>query len=368
MEKHLSSRLIPGLLLVLLGCGTVEQDPRVHLFCPSVRHDTLSVIDTLAAMEGVQVFDVSYISFDAEGNIYFLDRVINRIEKFSPPGVHTNSISRQGDAPGEISSPSGFAVLNDNRLLLVDNASMSCKAFSTEGEFLGETMRWAMFVPNDIHPIGESSFVGSVFSVERSGNGITIVCSIQRFSDASEPELTYYSREWIWSPETSHRMYEEYERIFYTADSESNFFLVPDAGEYRIQVMGRDGTLLRVLERQDLERVAKTEEVIRMERELFEQRASRDEAYAGGYEPDPFYTLIRSVGVDGSGNLWVSRGDMYPDYAFDVWTPDGESVKTCHLASSSILPIEKCTVGRGGIVAFSQDELGTISLFTIGYR
>lgn len=351
--------------ILLTGCKESE-NTNIHGYSSgSIVKDTLFVVDTLVIASGKPILDISSVCFDSEGNIYFLDRIMCRIEKFDQAGNHVRSVSQRGNGPGEISSPSGFTVLNDDRLLVTDNASMRGLLFSTEGEFLGFPITWESSVPGDVHAIGDSSFVGTIFFIDQTDQEILISCIIGRFTASPEAELCYYRREWPWSPENSHKIYEDYERILYTACQCHNFYLVPDAGDYLVQVFDRNGDLYHTLQRTDLERVPKPDSVISFEKEVFERRAVQDQAYTGGYTPYPYYTLIRSLGVDSQGNLWVCRGDSYPLVTFDVWNKDGEMLRTVFVDSSVTDVIEKCTAGSGGIVAYTQNSSGELTLFTL---
>jgi hypothetical protein len=356
---------VPIACAIICGCGAANSESNISKYS-YVSLDTLYIVDTLQTFCEDPILDVSSVCFDGEGSIYYLDRFYCRIEKFNPEGNHVRSISRRGHGPGEISVPTGFTILNDDRLMVVDNASMRCLFFSPQGDFLGSSISWGSSVPNDIHAIGDSSFVGTVFSIEQVEQGVLIACNVSLFTASSEPDVTYYRREWCWSPESSHIMYEEYERIIYTADSNYNFYLVPDAGNYVIQMYDVYGNIKGTIERSDLTRVEKPEDVIDLEKEAFERRASQDQAYAGGYEPDPHYALIRGLGVADDGLLWVCRGDMYPTVVFDIWDHTGEIVKTVYIDPSLPVVFESCTVGTGGIVGYIQNSNGTLTLYLLG--
>lgn len=351
------------LVVQLSGCGaTVDSDTPGFSGTPT---DTLYTADVLSLPDGEMILDVSSVCFDSEGSIYFLDRLQCRIEKFDPDGHHIRSISQKGDGPGEISSPNGFAVLGNDKLLVIDSSSMRCHIFSTDGEYLGSSTAWESSVPGDIHALGDSSYVGTAFNVLHGDQGVSISCTIGRYTSSSEPDVNYFTRSWNWTPESSHIIYEDYERILYTASSDNRFFLVPDAGEYLVQVYGTEGEILHNLQRSDLQRVLKPDSVIDLERELFERHAVQDQAYAGGYDPDEHYPLIRSLGVDSQGNLWVQRGDTHPQVIFDVWDPDGEPLKTVIVGGTYPDQIEKCRVGSGGIIAYTQDSGSGMVLFSL---
>jgi len=350
--------------MYLCGCSSQNQVSQEYSFQPTAAPDTITIDCAFEIPDSVRFYEVTYISVDELGDTYILDGTECCIHKFNHEGYYLYAISQRGNGPGEISSPAGFTVLNNNRLIVIDNSTMRCEAFSTDGEYLGELLEWTMFVPNDICAIADSSFVGSVFSYNSSEDGMVITCDICRYRDIEEPEILYYTRDWNWSPENSHKIYEEYGRVLYTGDIGGMFYLVPDTREYRVQMYDLDGSLHGVLTRSDLTRVAKQDSIIVLEKELFEHYAVQDQAYTGGYEPDPSYPLIRSIGVDSLGRLWVGRGDIHPEVVFDVWKPDGESVKSVYVSAAIMPVIDEYVVNRGGIVGYYQSVEGDISFYS----
>jgi hypothetical protein len=352
--------------ILLFGCTPGNQSIEECHFQSASVPDTIALNCVFEIPDSVHFHEVYGICTDDIGNTYILDGIGCCIYKFDQDNDYLYAISGKGSGPGEISSPTGFSVLNNNRIAVVDNGMMKYEAFSTDGEYLGDAMKWSMFVPNDICAVAESSFAGSVFSFSSTGDGMIITCDIYRYGNSPEPEFSYYVREWNWSPENSHEMYEEYGRILYTGDVSGVFYIVPDSREYRIQVHDIDGSLMRVLTRTDLSRVAKQDSVIDMERELFEHLASQDQAYTGGYQPDPFYPVIRSIGVDSLGRLWVCRGDMYPEVLFDVWESNGESVKSVYVSTETMSVIDQYVVDGGSIIGYHQSVEGEVSVYSAG--
>lgn len=351
--------------MYLCGCNPQNQASQEYSFQPTAAPDTIAVDCVFEIPDSVRFYEVACISVDDLGNTYVLDGIGCCIHKFNPEHNYLYSISQRGNGPGEISSPTGFTVLNNNRLIVIDNGTMKCEAFTTDGEYLGDILEWTMFVPNDICAIEDSSFIGSVFSFRSSDDGMVITCDICRYRDSEEPEVLYYTRDWNWSPENSHEIYEEYRRVLYAGDISGMFYLVPDTREYRVQIYGLDSSLNGVLTRSDLTRVAKQDSIIVLEKELFEHYAAQDQAYTGGYEPDPFYPLIRSIGVDSLGRLWVGRGDMHPEAVFDVWKPDGESVKSVYVSAAMMPVIDEYIVDKGSIIGYHQSVEGDISFYSV---
>ena len=343
------------------GCSGPEEGVPISTIHGPLDCDTVQIDRRLNMPEEVPVADMSYFRFDEEGNLYCLDRVNCMVHKFDINGDYCASISGRGSGPAELSAPTGFALLGNGMLVVPDGSSMTCNAFSSDGEYMGGVIEWDRFIPNDICAIGDNSFVGSVFRVGSEDGNMAIQFAIERYTSTPQPEDTLYEKSWVWSPETSHEMYEDYGRVLYTGSRGGKFFLVENWNEYRVQIYGADGALERIIRRDDLLPIAKHDSVVDSEREIFETRRQQDQAYTGGYEPDRYYPLIRSIGVDKSGNLWICRGDSYPAAYFDVWNPDGRALGALYLAGSEEKPRSEYHVGTEGIVEYRATDSGELS-------
>ncbi len=91
--------------------------------------------------------------FDAEGNLHVVDEGARRVVVIGPDGNHVRTVGTQGDGPGEFSSPTAAAALDDGSLVVWD--------FSLPGAFeifdgLGEFVR---SVPVDLSRGGPGSML-----------------------------------------------------------------------------------------------------------------------------------------------------------------------------------------------------------------
>ncbi|MFV1987299.1 MAG: 6-bladed beta-propeller [Gemmatimonadota bacterium] len=94
---------------------------------------------TVGALEGEEwetFGNVSGLVFDANGNLFMLDRDAGHIVMISPTGEFVRTIGRQGQGPGELVSPFSLALLPEDRLVVFDFSKMGFQVFGTDGEFI----------------------------------------------------------------------------------------------------------------------------------------------------------------------------------------------------------------------------------------
>ncbi|MDE2980605.1 MAG: hypothetical protein OXU74_05340 [Gemmatimonadota bacterium] len=75
--------------------------------------------------------------FDSEGNLYVVDEGARRVVVIGPDGSHVRTVGTQGDGPGEFSSPTAAAPLDDGGLVVWDfSLPGAFEIFDGRGEFV----------------------------------------------------------------------------------------------------------------------------------------------------------------------------------------------------------------------------------------
>lgn len=122
---------------------TIGDTVRVRTLAGSVRGGAVRLEPemTIGLLEGREEYligEPQAIAVDSKGVIYLLDVHGPIIRAYGPDGVHIRNIGRDGEGPGEYSSPDGIAVLSDGRLLVRDPPNARITVFDSLGTHLDE--------------------------------------------------------------------------------------------------------------------------------------------------------------------------------------------------------------------------------------
>jgi hypothetical protein len=84
--------------------------------------------------------EISGVVFDAQENLYVLDRQSHRILVYDRNGRFLRQISKQGQGPGELISPFQLVMGGDGTLIVSDPARFGYSIFRTDGSFVRNVM------------------------------------------------------------------------------------------------------------------------------------------------------------------------------------------------------------------------------------
>lgn len=94
--------------------------------------------------------EVSGVLFDAQDNLYVLDRQAKRIMVYDRTGRFLRQIGREGQGPGELISPMHLMMGGDGTLIVSDHGRFGFSLFRTDGTFVRNEIRDG-FVPIGRH-------------------------------------------------------------------------------------------------------------------------------------------------------------------------------------------------------------------------
>jgi hypothetical protein len=81
--------------------------------------------------------EVVGLAVDAEGHIYFYDRLVPTLRKYGPDGAYLGTLGRHGGGPGEYqNSDGGIVALADGRVVLRDPGNGRFTVYGPDGEHL----------------------------------------------------------------------------------------------------------------------------------------------------------------------------------------------------------------------------------------
>ena len=338
------------------------------------------------------------VAFDASDNLYVLDSNNFRVLIFDVTGKFLRRISRQGEGPGELMSPTGMTVMADGTVVVSDGGRRAYSLFNSDGTFVRDVS----------YGVGEG--VGSRMEGLRSHPSRGVVTQIQplraRGSEGSaagerKVRLTWLDLSATDSPATvlyaftmppiAPRVDELPGRGVSITTVPPNwtpaltFGVLPNGGlsvaddaDYRVKVVSPAGKVERIIERpiaprrgtpKDKEAFIKREAENLMQGVPQSRRTDRGSGAASGAGPTlamieelvrnatwlDVIPVLRRVSADPQGRIWVARtpDDFAVSGAVDILRADGAYIGTIPDAT---VPGAVSKTGRAAFI--TRDELG----------
>lgn len=132
--------LLAAALLALDAGGARAQGPIVRL--PQADRPlagTATQVFSIGKAEGAEheMFgEISGVAFDAQENLYVLDRQSNRVMVYDRTGRFLRQISRKGQGPGELISPMQLMIGGDGNVIVSDVGRFGYAVFRPDGTFV----------------------------------------------------------------------------------------------------------------------------------------------------------------------------------------------------------------------------------------
>ena len=275
-----------------------------------------------------------------EGKIYLLDTRLSEVPVYSADGERINTLSREGEGPGETRTPTNLLMLPDGNLGLVQLFPGRITKIDTEGNPMGEFKAGG----NDPTAGGFVIFYDCFNGGDRiivSGESITqnpptgqIRTNFVAAYDIEGNELARF-HESDWEMDFTKFVFDEdnMNRVDFRkacSDAQGKVYVAPRRNEYQINIYNADGTLDRIIEREFEHRPRRDRDYEALKTAVEAQLAQLpgSEINISRTEPD-----IGGLQIGPDGNLWVTSsrsGFEQPEgvlATYDVFSPEGHFIK-----------------------------------------
>jgi len=275
-----------------------------------------------------------------DGTIYLLDTRMSEVPVYSPDGERLDTLSREGEGPGETRTPSGLLFMPDGNLGLVQVFPGRVTKIGIDG------------TPVGVLEVGDATTGGFMQMFDCVSDGKRVIVTAEKinpgevqteqtrinfvaaFDDEGKETVRFFENSYHW--DFTNFTFDEagQNRIDFrkvATGKDGRVYVAPDRDAYQINVYTADGTLERVIEREYDHRVRSDEDFNRRKTLMEAALAQIPNAkiITAKTEPD-----INSLSFGTDGNLWVTNSYSGVEQpagiltTWDVFTPDGHFVKT----------------------------------------
>jgi hypothetical protein len=275
-----------------------------------------------------------------DGTIYLLDTRMSEVPVYAPDGERLDTLSRDGDGPGETRTPSGLLFMPDGNLGLVQVFPGKVTKISTDGTpagvlEIGDATTGGFLQMFDCVSGGKQVIVtAEKINPENEGTAHRRINFVAAFDDKGNETIRYFENEYFWdftnfTFDESGMNRVDFRKV--AVGKDGRIYVAPERDAYQINVYAADGTLERVIEREYVHRDRDDDEFNRVKTTMEAALAQIPNAkiVPARTEPD-----INSLKFGTDGNLWVTNSYSGIDQpvgiltTWDVFTPDGHFLKT----------------------------------------
>ena len=404
MIRHLSFRrsVAPVLLLAaLVAPPSSAAQQVVDLAARDVSLD--AVVQDVFRVGGVDAPEwaawraLLWVDFDGTGRLYVFDHTGGRVLVTTPGGAFLRQIGRPGQGPGELESPTSFAVQDDGTVSVFSFSRGFYSVFDAGGEFVRNVPvdvatgfpgkdAWADPLGGIVSPQIGLGRQEMRFDPQRSG------VRIHRYllDDAGTTELLFqgerprrdFSGGRTFDDIMANPGWRAFEPEYLLGVLADGGLAVAEDVAYAVKVVGPDGELRRVLRRaidpipvtrriQEEARDRKRREIASgsaggsvsmsrsgeddQDRERPVVSPDTEERIQGMRFPERL-SVITGLGVDSQGRIWVQRRGPGPwdDGPIDVLTPDGKYLGSI---PAGLIPFPDAFGPDGRVAFIRKDDL-----------
>ncbi len=274
-----------------------------------------------------------------DGTIYLLDTRMSEVPVYAPDGERLDTLSREGDGPGETRTPSGLLFMPDGNLGLVQVFPGMITKIGTDG------------TPAGVLEVGDATTGGfmQMYDCVSDGNQVIVTAEkidpdgptaqtrinfVAAFDKEGNETVRFYENSYSWdftnfTFDEAGQNRTDFRKV--ACGQDGRIYVAPERDAYVINVYMADGTLERVIEREYVHRVRSDEDFnqVKATLEVVLAQIPNAKIVPAKTEPD-----INSLMFGTDGNLWVTNSYSGVDQpegiltTWDVFTPDGHFLKT----------------------------------------
>ncbi len=284
-----------------------------------------------------------------DDTVWLADTQVGQILVYSAAGEYVETLSREGEGPGEVQNPDGLFWLPDGNLGIKDRKMGQFTVIDTEG------------VPrSSIHLEDEAgeSLSASWIHQARCRGGVLVVCGNQfrNEEDGTPTQSRYFGVFDLEGSEIARfmnapsgfdfgaRTYDEKKNWFvdqgqFDVDAEGRVYFAAERDRYRIHVCDASGKLVTVIEREYEPRRRTKEEIDGMADNV--SMSINGESIRLDSEFLDTSAAIAGIHILDDGTVWVKNGhsefveDGDPADSYDVFDADGRFVEVVHVEVES---------------------------------
>jgi hypothetical protein len=378
--RLIRSLLLGSALAVIAAPAAAQQTIRLPATDEplALRPTTLYSIGKAEGHEWETFGNVVAVTFDAHDNLFVLDGGSSRVFVFDRDGRHVRSFGRRGQGPGEFGFPMGISVLRDGEIIVGDVMRGALQRFQSDGTPIASLETGEFRPTGRIEPHPQGGIVALAGNtpgrMESGGAPPPRQRELRWWAGDGATSRTIFSA----PPQQQNAMGTEQIRVHRPPafSPELQWAVLPGGDiaintveEYRIQIVGSDGQLRRIIERPIAPR-----RVTEKDREAYRELQSRSQVVLGGGGSGPDaramaqlqasmanvefndrIPVIRRLTADPFGRLWLMRFTEVGDSSgpIDLIAADGS-----YMGTLPAQPMPSAFSRTGRIAYIERDDLG----------
>ena len=290
---------------------------------------------------------ITQVRADEAGRTYLLDTQLSEVKVFGPDGEFVTALSREGDGPGEVRTPTDLLFMPDGNLGIVQAFPGKIVKIDREGNPAGDfaprmgeaTAGGFLSIIDAKCCAGRTYLGGSYTTMREGGQGRDTQNFVGLFADDGANEVIFHESSFGMDfTNLKIREVDQYtpSRRAWAVFPDGRVVLAPERNSYVLNVYKPDGSLERVIEREFTTRPRNDLENARVDA-IFEAQ-TRNIPIEIDFTKAESEQDVAWLNVDPDGFLWVAHSRSGTDQpegvmtTYDVFDGNGHLVRQVAMA------------------------------------